>query len=48
LPWARNPFRGNFIHWKVSRKEAGRIFFKQFKLLAIKYPQVVFDFTLPS
>jgi len=24
LLWARNPFRGNFNHWQVSRKEAGR------------------------
>jgi hypothetical protein len=23
LLWARNPFRGNFNHWQVSRKEAG-------------------------
>jgi len=22
LLWARNPFRGNFNHWQVSRKEA--------------------------
>jgi hypothetical protein len=22
--WARNPFRGNFKHWQVSQKEAGR------------------------
>ena len=27
LLWARNPFRGNFNHWQVSRKEAGQIFF---------------------
>ena len=26
LLWARNPFRGNFNHWEVSRKEAGQIF----------------------
>jgi hypothetical protein len=26
--WARNPFRGNINHWKVSLKEAGQIFFK--------------------
>jgi len=25
LLWARNPFRGNFNHWQVSRKEAGQI-----------------------
>ena len=25
LLWARNPFRGNFNRWKVSRKEAGQI-----------------------
>ena len=25
LLWARNLFRGNFNHWQVSRKEAGRI-----------------------
>jgi len=25
LLWARNQFRGNFNHWKVSRKEAGQI-----------------------
>ena len=29
LLWARNPFRGNFNHWQVSRKEAGQIFFKR-------------------
>ena len=29
LLWARNPFRGNFNHWQVSRKEAGHIFFKR-------------------
>jgi len=23
--WTRNPFRGNFNHWQVSRKEAGQI-----------------------
>jgi hypothetical protein len=23
LLWARNPFRGNFNHWQVSRKQAG-------------------------
>ena len=23
LLWARNPFRENFNHWQVSRKEAG-------------------------
>ena len=23
LLWARNPFRVNFNHWQVSRKEAG-------------------------
>ena len=28
LFWACSPFRGNFNHWKVSRKEAGQIFFK--------------------
>ena len=22
LLWARNPFRGNFNHWQISRKEA--------------------------
>jgi len=27
LLWARNPFRGNFNHWQVSRKEAGQIWF---------------------
>ena len=26
---ARNPFRGNFNHWQVSRKEAGQVFFKR-------------------
>jgi len=26
---ACNPFRGNFNHWQVSRKEAGQIFFKR-------------------
>jgi len=25
LLWAHNPFRGNFNHWQVSRKEAGQI-----------------------
>ena len=25
LLWARNPFRENFNHWHVSRKEAGQI-----------------------
>ena len=25
LLWACNPFRGNFNHWQVSRKEAGDI-----------------------
>ena len=29
LLWDRNPFRGNFNHWQVSRKEAGQIFFKR-------------------
>jgi len=29
LLWTRNPFRGNFNHWQVSRKEAGQIFFKR-------------------
>jgi hypothetical protein len=29
LLWARNPFRGNFNHWLISRKEAGQIFFKR-------------------
>jgi hypothetical protein len=29
LLWARNPFRGNFNHWQVSRKEAGQILFKR-------------------
>ena len=24
LLWPRNPFRGNFNHWQVSRKEADR------------------------
>ena len=24
LVWARNPFRGNFNYWQVSRKEAGQ------------------------
>jgi len=27
LLWARNPFRGNFNHWQVSRREAGQILF---------------------
>ena len=27
LLWACNPFRGNFNHWQISRKEAGQIFF---------------------
>jgi len=25
LLWARNPFRGTFNHWQVSRKEVGQI-----------------------
>jgi hypothetical protein len=25
LLWARNPFRGNFNHWQVLRKEAGQL-----------------------
>ena len=25
LLWARNPFRGNFNHWQVSRKESEQI-----------------------
>ena len=29
LLWAPNPFRGNFNHWQVSRKEARQIFFKE-------------------
>jgi len=29
LPWARNPFRGNFNYWQVSPKEAGPIIFKR-------------------
>ena len=29
LIWARNPFRENFNHWQVSRKEVGQIFFKR-------------------
>ena len=29
LLWFRNPFRGNFNHWQVSRKEAGQIFYKR-------------------
>jgi len=29
LLWARNPFRGNFNHWQVSRTEAGQTFFKR-------------------
>ena len=24
LLWARNPFRGSFNHWQVSREEAGQ------------------------
>ena len=27
LLWARNPFRGNFNQWQVSRREAGQIFY---------------------
>ena len=26
LLWARNPFRGNFNHWQVSRKEANILY----------------------
>ena len=29
LLWARNPFRRNFNHRQVSRKEAGQILFKR-------------------
>jgi hypothetical protein len=29
LLWDPNPFRGNFNHWQVSRKETGQIFFKE-------------------
>jgi len=32
LLWVRNPLRGSFNHWQVSRKEAGQIF-----LLYMKY-----------
>ena len=28
LLWARNPFRRNFNHWQVSRKDAGQIFLR--------------------
>jgi len=35
LLWAHNPFRGNFNHWQVSRKEAGQIFFKRDHLLQL-------------
>jgi hypothetical protein len=28
LLWVRNPFRGNFNYWQVTRKEVGQIFFK--------------------
>ena len=40
LLWARNPFRGNFNHWQVSRKEAGQFFFKQhgLKIAAVNLP----------
>jgi len=34
LLWARNPFRGNFNHWQVSRKEAGQTRVSQLKNLA--------------
>jgi len=27
LLWASNPFWGNFNHWQVSQKEAGKIFY---------------------
>ena len=29
LLWSRNPLRGDFNHWQVSRKEIGQIFFKR-------------------
>ena len=29
LLWARNPFRGHFNHWYISRKEVGQIFFRR-------------------
>jgi len=35
LLWARNPFRGNFNHWEVSRKKAGHIL----KYVTFKLPQ---------
>jgi len=36
LLWARNSFRGNFNHWRVSRKETGQTFFK-LKLLYLHF-----------
>jgi len=34
---ARNPFRGNFNHWQVSRKEAGQIFLFYNKFIICLY-----------
>jgi len=33
LLWDRNPFRGNFNHWQVSRKETGQIKGNSFMLI---------------
>jgi len=30
LLWVRNPFRGNFNHWQVSRKETGPMVIKHY------------------
>ena len=43
LLWARNPFRGNFNQWQVSRKEAGLSFFgSKFQPCGRKALQVFF------
>jgi len=41
LLWARNPSRGNFNHWQVSRKEAGHISFKT-DILSALYQKIPF------
>jgi len=38
LLWTRNPFRGNFNHWQVSRKEAGQISLQMFLLYNFRRP----------
>ena len=33
LLWARNPLRGNFNHWQLSRKEARQIYFLRAEII---------------